>query len=119
MFEAENDSTPNRPAQRRVEWLQLFPPRAIEWNRVALPIPNLPRALQGLRILHISDLHLRRWWPKALDPLLDRIDRDPPDLVVFTGDFVDSKRNYRPAMPQVRRFAEGLRARLGCFAIHG
>jgi predicted MPP superfamily phosphohydrolase len=105
--------------KQRFDWLQFFPPRAIEWNRVELPIKRLPRALHGLRVLHLSDVHLRRRWPAALNPLFDRIRQDPPDLLFFTGDFVDNKWNHRPAMPQVRRFIEQFTARIGCFAIHG
>src|SRR5215218_9347765 len=40
-------------------WLQFRLPDGWEWNRVELPVPNLPRALEGLRILHVSDFHLR------------------------------------------------------------
>jgi hypothetical protein len=100
-------------------WLELFPPRAIEWNRLELPLENLPAALSGLRILHLSDLHFRRRWPIVYDALLDRIAADPPDLLLFTGDWVNNKRNHRPAMPLVRRMIAGFKARIGCFAIHG
>lgn len=107
-------SVPPRPS-----WLQVFPPRVIEWNRLELPLGRLPRGLTGLRILHLSDFHFRRRWPGSMDALLERMRHDPPDLVLLTGDFVDNKYNHRPGMPQVRRFVEGLTARTGCFAIHG
>jgi hypothetical protein len=103
----------------RLPWLDLFPPRRIEWNRLDLPLDRLPGGLAGLRVLHLSDFHFRRRWPRAMDLVLGRMKEDPPDLVLITGDFVENKRNYRPAMPQVRRLVEGLTARFGCFAIHG
>jgi predicted MPP superfamily phosphohydrolase len=96
-------------------WLELFGPRTIEWNRLVLPVATLA----GLRILHLTDFHLRRRWPLAYDALLERIASDPPDLLLFTGDWVDNKRNHRPAMPLVRRMVAGFAARIGCFAIHG
>ncbi len=104
---------------RERAWAQFFPPRALEWNCVELPLANLPDGLNGLRIVHLTDFHLRKVWPAGLDPLLARVQRDPPDLVLITGDFVDNKRNHRPAMPNVRRLVDGLVARIGCFAIHG
>jgi predicted MPP superfamily phosphohydrolase len=100
-------------------WLELFGPRKIEWNRLNLPLADRPTALQGLHILHITDLHLRRRWPLAYDAMLRRIQADPPDLLLFTGDWVNNKRNHRPAMPLVRRMLAGFRAKIGCFAIHG
>jgi hypothetical protein len=90
-----------------------------EWNTVELGIPAMPRALDGIRILHITDLHLRTRWPRQLDDVIARVQADPPDLVLFTGDFVDDKRDHGPAMPLVRRLIGGLRAKSGMFAILG
>lgn len=99
--------------------LQLWEPRNFEWNQVRTPIRSLPDGLEGLRILHVSDLHMQaRWWP-VYDELIERIQRDPPDLLLFTGDFVESKRNHVPAVPFVHRLLDGFTARLGCFAILG
>ncbi|MDB5172526.1 MAG: phosphoesterase [Phycisphaerales bacterium] len=102
-----------------LRWVQFFPPTRIEWTRLRLPIANLPRGFDGLRILHLSDLHLKTRWPAAYDGLLDRIGQHPPDLLLFTGDFVDNKYDHRPALPLVRRMVEGWAARAGRFAIHG
>ncbi|MDB5291952.1 MAG: Phosphoesterase [Phycisphaerales bacterium] len=102
-----------------LRWVQFFPPTRIEWTRLRLPMANLPPGLDGLRILHVSDLHLKTRWPAAYDGLLDRIAQNPPDLLLFTGDFVDNKYDHRPAMPFVRRMVEGWAARAGRFAIHG
>jgi predicted MPP superfamily phosphohydrolase len=100
-------------------WLEFFPPRNIEWGNVQLSIPSLPAALEGLRIVHLSDLHLRTRWPAAYDGMLARIRQNPPDLLLFTGDFVDDKNNHRPAMPLVRKMVDGWAAGVGRFAIHG
>ena len=97
----------------------IFPPHHIEWNRVGLPLRRLDPRLNGLRILHVSDLHLRREWPAALDPLLDRIEANPPDILFFTGDFVDNKLNHRPSLPVLRRLVDRFLTRFGSFAIHG
>ena len=100
-------------------WVQFREAWGLEWNRVRLPVPGLPPGLAGLRVLHLSDLHLKRHWSGVYDQFLARLRADPPDLLLVTGDFVDDKRDYRPALPVVRRFVAGLTARLGCFGIPG
>ncbi len=75
--------------------------------------------MRNLRILHLSDLHIRKRWLPAYEQLLERIASKPPDLLLFTGDFVESKRNNSPALPALRRLIEGFSTRLGCFAITG
>lgn len=88
-----------------------------EVTRTNLWFADLPQGLDGLRILHLSDPHcgplvgagmVRRWRLLA--------EREEPDLLVVTGDLVDS-------LPgEVVPFAEAFRgfpAPLGCFAILG
>jgi predicted MPP superfamily phosphohydrolase len=94
-------------------------PREFCWRHVPLTIEHLPRELEGLRILHLSDFHTRHYWPAAYDTLLEGIAADPPDLILFTGDFVESKRDHLPAVPHVRRLVEGFHARLGVFGTLG
>jgi predicted MPP superfamily phosphohydrolase len=97
----------------------LFDLAGYEWNVVELAIPALPAALHGARLLHLTDLHLRRRWPRQLDDVIARTQADPPELILFTGDFVEDKRDHRPALPLVKRFIDGLRSRFGCYAILG
>jgi len=107
------------PRNRRGPWFQFRVPYGFEWNRVQLPVPNLPRALEGLRILHVSDFHLHRFWKEPYDELLRKIQADPPDLLLSSGDYVEDKRDYRPALPMALRMIRGFRARLGVFGILG
>jgi len=99
--------------------LQLFSARGYEWISAQLPIVNLPAELDGFRILHLSDLHVRPKWDAVYDNLLQRIRADPPDLIVFTGDFVENKHNFRGEIPVLRRFFSSLVSRLGTVAILG
>jgi len=100
-------------------WLQIGTPRRFEWNRVELLVPELPAALEGTRIVHISDLHFRQRWLKEYDEVIARLGENPPDVVVITGDFVDDKYDPRPAMPTVERFVTQLKARRGVVSILG
>lgn len=112
----ERVKQPSNDEGPKIQWRG---PREFVWRRVTLPIPTLPAALEGLRILHLSDFHTRRYWPPAYDALLAGIAADPPDLILFTGDFVESRRNHLPAVPHVKRLLAGFGARLGCFGTLG
>lgn len=100
-------------------WLQLFTARNFEWTRISLPIAGLADDLNGLRILHLSNLHVRVRWEKAYDELISRVTQNPPDLIVHTGDFVDDRHDHRRTLPTLCRLVNGLKSRLGAVAILG
>ena len=106
-----------RPVRGR--WLQLGRPRDFEWNVARLPFRDLHPDLDGLRIVHVTDLHLRGAWAPAYDRLMDRLSAAAPDLLLVTGDFVDSKRDHAAALPVLYRLLTAFRARLGCFGVIG
>jgi predicted MPP superfamily phosphohydrolase len=59
-------------------------------RRLELKIKDLPRALMGLSICHISDVHLGLWSnQRELSLALETASREKPDMLVFTGDLVD------------------------------
>ncbi len=104
---------------RRGAWLQVFDVWGWEWNAIELNIPDLPAKMDGTRLLHLGDIHLRSRWPAALEGVIDRVNSDPPDLILFTGDFVEDKRDHGPALPALRRLIEPLQSKSGRFAILG
>lgn len=61
----------------------------IRVNHYKVPVPHLPQAFAGFRIVHLSDLHYG-----PLQPLLTvkysvwRANRLPRDIIVCTGDYV-------------------------------
>ncbi|MGC4031284.1 MAG: metallophosphoesterase [Tepidisphaeraceae bacterium] len=109
--------SPVRPTWR--QWVQLFRINDLIFSPYTLAIPNLPAALAGLRILHLTDLHITDDWMPAFDQLLARVAENPPDLILVTGDFVDTKHDARPAVPNVLRLMNGLKSRLGVYGILG
>jgi predicted MPP superfamily phosphohydrolase len=86
-------------------------------ERVVVSLQDLPPALEGLRIGHLSDLH---WGPYIGQPevraAVEAANALAPDLVVLTGDYVLASSAY--AAPCARELAE-LSAPLGVFAIPG
>jgi predicted MPP superfamily phosphohydrolase len=87
-----------------------------------LPIENLPPALDGARLAHISDLHIGT--DVSDDYIIhsfDRVRALAPDLVVVTGDFI-THRGVRAAaqFQQVRGVLAHLpRGRLGSLGVLG
>ncbi|HYA98466.1 MAG TPA: metallophosphoesterase [Methylomirabilota bacterium] len=60
-------------------------------RRVELPIPNLPPALDGLRIAQLSDIHLNGYMTREqVRRAVAMANEFAPDLAVVTGDFITS-----------------------------
>lgn len=58
-----------------------------------LPVAQLPEALDGLRIVHLSDLHLPLH-RVSLQRLLLAVRDQEPDLIVITGDLIFGRKPY-------------------------
>jgi predicted MPP superfamily phosphohydrolase len=86
-------------------------------KRVALRVPHLPEAFDGYRLLQISDLHTGSF--RSTRPLykaVELINRQQADLVLFTGDLVNSIATevlvHLPALRQIK-------ARTAIFSVLG
>jgi predicted MPP superfamily phosphohydrolase len=62
----------------------------IRFVRQEVKVPDLDPALDGLKIVLISDLHLSSWQGKyqLLDQAMEKVGKENPDLVLNTGDFI-------------------------------
>jgi uncharacterized protein len=60
----------------------------LEVTHTNITVNDLPQALDGLRIIQISDLHSSRFG-KDQSELIDKISAEKPDIIVITGDFID------------------------------
>jgi len=59
-------------------------------RRFTLPIPTLPRALDGITLAHISDIHIGRYTRgRILREMVNTTNTLRPDLVLVTGDLID------------------------------
>lgn len=77
---------------------------------------NLPADLDGLRILHMSDLHLRYYVTLSdIEPVIEKAAEYQPDLVLLIGDVADDLNQ----LPDALRLAEQLHPRFGVFASLG
>lgn len=62
-----------------------------ETTRLNLTFPDLPPGLDGLKLVQLSDLHIGPMLgPKTVARWRTLAEREAPDILVVTGDFVDS-----------------------------
>jgi predicted MPP superfamily phosphohydrolase len=89
-------------------------PRVVRYD---VAVDGLAPALDGLRIVQISDLHLGTLLgEKWLTALVAQVAALRPDLLLVTGDLVDSETApVRPMVPLLKR----LSARLGVYGVTG
>lgn len=72
--------------------------RRLHLTRVEVPVADLPAVLDGFEIIHISDLHLKRYGPyeqtllRAVRPLSARV-------VAVTGDFLGGPHGAQALIP--------------------
>lgn len=91
---------------------------AFRTERLSIPIKGLPEGLSGMKIVQISDAHLGSFTntPKPVLDALEGINALEPDLILFTGDLVnthaDEAETWIPAF-------KALQARFGKFSIMG
>ncbi|HEV2750831.1 MAG TPA: metallophosphoesterase [Gemmatimonadales bacterium] len=95
------------------------------WSAYRLPIltrrtlwfPDLPPGLDGLRLLHLSDLHAGiHLGLDKMQEIVAQANGLRPELIVQTGDMIDISRDFIP--PYVRAFRD-LSAPLGVVTVLG
>lgn len=93
------------------------------WKRIVvreqtLQFATLPAAFDGYRIVHLSDLHVGTYGgdDRFLQQLVERVEALDPDLILFTGDIVNSSAGE--LAPHAATLAR-LRARDGVYAVLG
>jgi predicted MPP superfamily phosphohydrolase len=86
-------------------------------HRVEIPIPGLPRGLDGLRIAQLSDIHIGDFMPRdEVRRAVDMANDLGADLTVVTGDFVTGP--YDPLEDCIAELSR-LRAGLGVWGCNG
>lgn len=99
-------------------WPRYIEPRLLKTTRHNIFITNLPADLEGLKIVQFSDLHIGPYSSKSLlTGLVNKIHREKPDLVVFTGDFLCESKVLDEEL--LTSTLAQIHAPLGCFAVLG
>ena len=86
-------------------------------SRVEVAVAGLPRALDGLTIAQISDLHAGSFFsPQPMREAVAILNELRPDLIAVTGDFVNGD---AAELPMILPALQELRADLGVFGCLG
>lgn len=91
-----------------------------QWLRCStrpLPVPGLTDSLEGLTILHLSDVHAGQpgFNLRTLEKAVKWAADSRPDLIVLTGDILGSRWGWERCLSLLSR----LQAPLGVFAVRG
>ncbi len=86
-------------------------------KKLRLTFDNLPKAFNGLRVAHISDIHSGSFTDRsAVERGVEKILAQKPDLILFTGDLVNNLASEMT--PYVDLFGR-LQAPLGVYSVLG
>jgi len=90
-------------------------------RELTLPITGWPAELAGFTVAHVSDVHVGPFTtPQMLEDIVEKTNTihhgGPADIVIFTGDLVNTTLSDLPAGIDMLR---GFRSRLGTFVIEG
>lgn len=93
------------------------PPRAIPAAKTH-PRPSKPTLGSGLRIAHLTDLHVRKP-TKRLDRLVNQLAKLRLDLGLLTGDYMIRHRDPAPALRYLRELTQAVKPAHGWFGVFG
>lgn len=98
-----------------VGYSRLWEPRWVDSVEIMLAIPTLPPALAGLRLAQLSDIHLSPYTsPDRLLSAVEAVNRQRPNAVLITGDYVGDKAEQAEGLVEPLR-----RLTSRAFAVYG
>lgn len=99
-------------------WGSIINRNRISVTQIEVSSPHITPGIDGLRIAHISDLHVGTWGNDTtfLSRAVDSINALNPDIIIFSGDIVNrASDELRPFIPTLSH----LNAPLGVYAVRG
>lgn len=86
-------------------------------NKLTLKFPDLPKSFDGFKLVQISDIHSGSY--DSVDQVqkgIDMINELEPDMVVFTGDLVNS---HKDEIDPFKETFSKIRAKFGKYSVTG
>ena len=70
----------------------IFGWKKVTVEKISLSFPDLPSGFNGYKIVHLSDFHIGTYSssPATVSEIVEKVNSLKPDLIVFTGDLVNS-----------------------------
>jgi uncharacterized protein len=98
-------------------YVHAIEPNWLDIKTVDLTLPHLSKEFEGYKIVQLTDIHADRWMTEArLGRIVEEVNRQEPDLVALTGDYVTKAApTYGPNLKAFRN----LKAKDGSFAVLG
>lgn len=83
-----------------------------------LTFPNLPESFEGLKIVHISDIHIGgfKGFQTQVEEAIEMVNAQQPDIIFFTGDLVN---NFAEELDGWIPILSQMKARIGKYSILG
>ncbi len=88
-------------------------------RRIEVPLAQLPQALDGMTIAHLSDFHVGRFTRgRVLERIVEETNRLDADVIALTGDFINHSLRDLPATIEIVRALRARHAIVGCEGNH-
>lgn len=96
-------------------------PYNLRVNEYKIENEYLPKSFDGIKIVHFSDVHLGSTVDiKYLNKIVNMINKQKPDIVVFTGDMLDKRRTLNNEETEsVKKALSKIKSNLGNYAVSG
>lgn len=94
-------------------------PRLLINKRQKITSEKIPKSFNNFKIVQFSDTHLGFHYTTAqLEELIEKINAENPDVIVFTGDLLDEPQHFK-AQVELSQTLKKLRANVGKYWIYG
>ncbi|MDE6006215.1 MAG: metallophosphoesterase [Muribaculaceae bacterium] len=92
--------------------------KKITVENVDIRSPKIPAGFNGYKIVQLSDFHIGTYSsaPECVDRIVDKVNSLNPDLIVFTGDLVNSSSSE---IEEFKDILSRLRAKDGVYSVLG
>jgi uncharacterized protein len=88
-------------------------------RKITVPLADLPPALDGLTIAHVTDVHIGRFTRgKVIERIVEETNRLEADLVAMTGDLINDSLRALPAALEMARALRGKHGVVTCEGNH-
>lgn len=88
----------------------------VQVEHIDVAINNLPEELKGLKIAHVSDVHIPLYAPD-IEKLIIILQREKPDIIALTGDILDGSGKWDN--PDLIKFCTSLADIAVTYAVRG